>query len=153
MAYLHLSMTPARPKELGGLVSGQPSVARKTFGWQNNPDNASMKTLGCVVVDGRSQVLKVTPCTAMTSPNPHILATSLAGHVGERPDHPIEAIRCEWSAAFAHEHKRRFRCFPLELPQRPELIAANGMSARLPALYPVDMKCCGQKQKLRETDC
>jgi hypothetical protein len=93
MAYLHLLMTPARPKELGGLVSGQPSVARKTLGWQNNPDNASMKALGCVVVDGRSQVLKVTPCTAMTSPNPHILATSLAGHVGERPTTPkiIEA--------------------------------------------------------------
>ena len=95
MADLHLAMTTARPKKLGGLVSGQPSVAGKPLGWQNNPYNASMKTLGCMVVDGRPQVLKVTPCTAVTSPNPHILATSLAGHVGERPTTPkiIEAFQ------------------------------------------------------------
>ncbi len=93
MADLHLSMTPARPKELGGLVSRQPSVTRKTLGWQNNPDNASMKSLGCVVVDGRPQVLKVTPRTAISPPSAHILATSLAGHFGEHPATPkiIEA--------------------------------------------------------------
>jgi hypothetical protein len=58
-------------------------------------------------------------------------------------DHPIEAIRREWSAAFAHEHEWGLRCFPPELAQRPELIAANGMSARLSALYSADMKRCG----------
>jgi hypothetical protein len=58
-------------------------------------------------------------------------------------DHPIEAIRCERSAAFAHEHKRRFWSLTLQLPQHPELIAANGMRAWLPALYSADMKCCG----------
>jgi hypothetical protein len=95
MANLHLLMAPACPKELGGLVSSQPSRARKTFGWQNNPNNTSMKALGCVVVDGRPQVLKVTPCTTSSSPSAHIIATSLAGYVGEHPATPkiIEAFQ------------------------------------------------------------
>src|SRR5450759_3940472 len=58
-------------------------------------------------------------------------------------DHPIEAIRGKWSAALAHEHKRRFLRLPSELAQRSQFIAANGVSARLPALYPADMKRCG----------
>src|SRR5450759_3773298 len=58
-------------------------------------------------------------------------------------DHPIEAIRGKWSAALAHEHKRRFLRLPSELAQRSQFIAANGVSARLSALYPADMKRCG----------
>ena len=95
MADLHLSMTPARPKQLSGFVSGQPSVARKPLGWQNNTYNSAMKALGCVVVDGCPQVLQVTPCSAITTSNPHILSTGLTGNVGEHLATPkiIEAFQ------------------------------------------------------------
>ena len=43
MVDLHLVMAPARPKELGRFVSGQPSGGRKTLGWQKT---------GTVIVDG-----------------------------------------------------------------------------------------------------
>ncbi|HEY6701554.1 MAG TPA: hypothetical protein VI137_12220 [Pseudolabrys sp.] len=42
-----------------------------------------MKSLGCVVVDGRPQVLKVAPRSAFASSNPYVLSTSLTGHVRE----------------------------------------------------------------------
>jgi hypothetical protein len=88
MADLHLAMTPARPKKLRGLVSSQPSVAGKTLGWQNNSDNASVEALSCVVINSRPQVLKITPCTAISSPSACIRATSLTGHFGKHPAAP-----------------------------------------------------------------
>ncbi|MGB6916190.1 MAG: hypothetical protein WBE42_26080 [Pseudolabrys sp.] len=54
-----------------------------------------MKALGCVVVDGSPQVFKVTARTAISSPNPHILAAALTGNVGEHLATPkiIEALQ------------------------------------------------------------
>jgi hypothetical protein len=55
MADLHLVMAPARPKELGRFVSGQPSGAWKTLGWQKNPNNAldERKSMQKLAANGR----------------------------------------------------------------------------------------------------
>src|SRR5664280_2961578 len=55
-------------------------------------------------------------------------------------DQPVEAIRCKWSAAFAHKHERGLRSFTFELAQRPQFVTADGMCARLSILDPVYMQ-------------
>ena len=51
---LYLASTPARPNKLGGLITGEPSVATLTLFWQCDSDDSTMQPLVGVMLDGRA---------------------------------------------------------------------------------------------------
>jgi hypothetical protein len=52
---------------------------------------------------------------------------------------PINSIRREWTVALSDKDVLRVRKLPLQLPQRPDFVAAERVNARFSILCPPDM--------------
>jgi hypothetical protein len=57
MNRLLFPVSPTMPNQCGGLVAREPPVARITFGRQRHPNNAAMKSLIGMMVDGGAKGL------------------------------------------------------------------------------------------------